>query len=88
MRYRQNPHAPFTTLGPEATIITPRDSRLHLLNAVASRIWELCDGDGATLDTIASQLVAEYDVSRDQATVEARAFLDDGVERGFLIAEE
>lgn len=86
-RYRQNTRAPFTVLGAEATVVTPHDSRLHLLNPVATRVWELCDGDGRTIPEIVDALLDEFDVDRATAEQETTAFLDDALARGLVQRE-
>ena len=83
--YKQNPELPVTLVAGEAAIITPVDSRLHILNDVATRIWEHCADDGCTLEALVEALRAEFEVDAETARTEARAFLDDGVARGVLI---
>jgi hypothetical protein len=46
-------------IGPEAILYDQRHGRAHVLNASATRIWELCDGH-ATLDDIVSTVAAAY----------------------------
>lgn len=84
-RYRQNPELPVTVVAGEAAIITPTDSRLHVLNDVATRIWELCAGDGVSLDGLVDALTDEFEVAEETARAEVLAFLEDGVERGVII---
>jgi len=84
-RFRQNPGIPATVLGGEAAIVTPSDSRLHVLNSVGSRVWTLCEGEGRTLNELIPILLDEFDVSREVATSETREFLSDSVERGFIL---
>lgn len=86
-RYRQNSALPVTVVAGEAAIITPTDSKLHVLNDVATRIWELCDGDGVSLDDLVTTLTDEFEVDAPTARVEALAFLDDGVARGVLVTD-
>lgn len=86
-RYRQNRRAPFTVLGAEATVVTPHDSRLHLLNPVATRVYELCDGEGRTLFELVAALVDEFDVERTIAERQTREFIDEAIAAGILEGE-
>lgn len=85
--YRQNPAAPATVLSGEAALVTPADSRLHILNDVATLVWELCDGEGKTLDGLVAALCDTFDVDEEVARAEVEAFLKDGVARGFLLTD-
>lgn len=87
-RFAQNTRAPFTVLGSEATVVTPHDSRLHVLNAVATRIWELCDGEGATIDELVEALVEEFEVTAETARDECIAFIEDAVSRELVVVVE
>lgn len=82
--YKQNPELPVTLVAGEAAIITPGDSRLHILNEVATRIWELC-AEGISLPALVEALTDEFEVDATTAQNEALTFLTDGVERGVLI---
>lgn len=82
--YRQVSSAPATVVGGEAAIVTPGDSRLHVLNGVGTRVWELCDHEGQTLEAIVAALVSEFRVDAEQAQQATEAFLKDALERGIL----
>ena len=86
-RFRQNPDFPATILGGEAAIVTPVDSRLHVLNGVATRVWELCEGEGIEFAELLSALLDEFDVAEADAASETREFLADGVRRGFILED-
>jgi hypothetical protein len=86
MRYRQVEAAPASVIAGEAAVVTPSDSRLHLLNEVATAIWARCTGEGATRDEIVAHLLAEYDVDEETAMSEATAFLEEAVGSGLLEA--
>ncbi len=48
-------------LGREAILYDRRNGRAHVVNDLAGRIWELCDGQ-ATLDQIASAFAGFYNL--------------------------
>lgn len=88
MKYRQITTHPATVLAGEAAVVTPADNRMHVLNDVGTHVWELCDGNGKTLDEIVALLTDTFDVSEPVARTEAQAFLDDAVARGLLAVDE
>ena len=84
-RYRQNRRTPASVIAGEAAVVTPADSRLHVLNPVATRIWELCDRtEGIAFDALLDQVLEEFDVDRGVAQTETRSFLDDAVDAGLI----
>ena len=87
IRYRQVEEAPASVVGGEAAIVTPSDSRLHVLNEVGTRIWELCEGEGLTLDALVERLCSEFEVDAQTAAAEAKVFLERAVSAGLLAKE-
>ena len=49
-----------------AVLVSPEDSQLYWLNPVASRVWELADGQN-TVEDIAVLLCQDYEVDRETA---------------------
>lgn len=49
-----------------AVLVSPEDSQLYWLNPVASRVWELADGQNS-IEDIAALLCQEYEVDRETA---------------------
>jgi len=83
-RYRQVSSNPATVIHGEAAVVTPQDSRLHILNEVGTRVWELCDGDGASVSEIVAALMEEYEIDATVARAEVEAFLVRGVAVGLI----
>ena len=79
----QNPDTPARTIDGEAVVITPHDSTLHTLNETATFIWDRADGT-RTLQTIAKELVEEFDVDDETARNDAEAFVRSAVEKGLM----
>ena len=69
-----------------AVVIVIDRQELHTLDAVGTRIWELADG--RTLGDIVDVLVREYEVTRETALADARAFLSDLDRLGALTSTE
>ena len=82
---RQNPDTPARTIDGEALVITPSDSTLHTLNDTATFIWDRADGT-RTLESIAQEMLAEFDVDGDVLKRDALAFVEDAVSRNLLLA--
>ncbi len=75
--YRQDPRTAARVFRGEAAIIVPQDRRVNLLNPVATEIWGLCDGDGASLDQICDALAKRYDAPADTIRAETKGFLEE-----------
>ena len=84
---RQNPDTPARTIDGEAIVITPSDSTLHTLNDTATFIWDRADGT-RTLESIAEEMLQEFDIDADTLRRDAIAFVEDAVKRNLLITSE
>ena len=87
VRYRHTPLTPASVIAGEAAIVTPLDSRLHILNGVGTRIWQLCDADdGITSDELVTQLEAEFDADVSLIRADTEAFLSEALAMGLIEA--
>ena len=86
-RPAHHPRTAARVFGAEAVIITPAENVVRMLNAVGSRIWELCDGQ-RTLDDIALMLTTEFEVSLPQARESVAAFVDEMLGKELLAWSE
>jgi GeoRSP system PqqD family protein len=59
----------------EALIVLTEQRKLHRLNGVGTRVWELCDG--RTLAAIVETIVAEFEVDHEIATRDVTAFVEE-----------
>ncbi len=50
-----------TRAGDEGVLVDESGGSVHVVNATAARVWELC-GEGATFDSVLHAMSAEYDV--------------------------
>ena len=85
VRYAQRVETPATVIGGEAAVITPSDSRLHVLNEVGTWLWTRCDGAGETVAALTAAAVAEFEVDEETARAEVYAFLEHAVACGLLV---
>jgi coenzyme PQQ biosynthesis protein PqqD len=63
-------------IGDEAVLLSAEDSSVHSLDAVGTRIWELCDGE-KTVSEIVDQVVSEFEVDRETAEKDVVEFIDE-----------
>ena len=84
---RQNPDTPARTIDGEAIVITPEDSMLHTLNDTATFIWDRADGS-RTLESIAEEMLQEFEVDADTLRRDALAFVEDAVRRKLLLVSD
>jgi coenzyme PQQ biosynthesis protein PqqD len=63
-------------IGDEAVLLSAEDSSVHSLDAVGTRIWELCDGE-KTVSEIVDQVVSEFDVDRETAEKDVVEFIEE-----------
>lgn len=62
----QNQKIAYRVIDGSAVLVNPEDSTLYTLNEVATRIWELSNGQN-TLEEIATAICQEFDVDFDTA---------------------
>src|SRR5690606_2929141 len=62
-----------------------RGGHFYMLDELGSLIWDRLE-HGATVSAIADSIVAEYDVARDVAEADARAFLEALAARRLVVA--
>ncbi|MBI5379369.1 MAG: PqqD family protein [Nitrospirae bacterium] len=79
----QNPRVAYRVLDGSAVLINPDDSTLYTLNPVATRIWELADGQ-LPISEIARRLYGEFQVEQEIALRDMEAFLQAFQEKGLL----
>jgi PqqD family protein of HPr-rel-A system len=82
---RPRPHEAVTTefLEPEAVLYDARTGDVHRLNASASAVWLLLDGE-TTVDDLAAELAEIFDVQLEQVEQAVHATLADLAARGLL----
>lgn len=68
----------------EAVILLPENVQVKVLNVVGSRIWELADGT-RSVGEITKIIVAEYDVTAQQAERDVNEFIQELVDKKMLV---
>ena len=77
---------PFQRLKDEILVVDPKNRRVHLLNATATRVWELL-GAPLTEGELVARLGAEFDAPAEALRADVAALLDDLGKKG-LVAED
>ena len=72
--------------GEQGTVLLIVSGTMHQLNMVGGTIWQLADGSRSK-DQITDDLSDDYDVDRSELEEDVCAFVDDLVQRGWLINE-
>jgi hypothetical protein len=83
---RREPAAAWRVVDGEAVMVLPSTGKVHTLNAVGTRFWELVDGERSIAD-IAAQIVEEFDAPVERIAADCRAFAVELSERGLLALE-
>ena len=84
-RVTQHPDIASRTIDGQEVVVVPATRKLQILNEVATRIWELCDG--RTVGEIADTIVQEFDVEPSEASRDALELVEDMLERGMVVIE-
>jgi hypothetical protein len=85
-RPRREPSAAWRVVDGEAVMVLPSTGKVHTLNGVGTRFWELVDGQ-LTVAEIATQLAGEFDATPERIAADCRAFATELSERGLLLLE-
>ena len=76
--------AAWRVLQGQAVVVDLREAMFHLLNPVATRIWELIDG-AATVREIIYTLTAEFVAPPDQVRKDCQEFINQMAERKLIL---
>ncbi len=76
------------TLGDEAIIMSTLDSTLFSLNPTGTVIWEAADGVTPLSRIIKDKVCAAFDVSVEQASADAKEFVEKLAEHGILCVSD
>jgi hypothetical protein len=79
-RLKQNERTACRVIEGKAVVITIDRNQVHVLNGVASRVWELADG--RPIQAIVDVIVAEFEVERAQAQLDVCRFAEQLVSLG------
>ena len=82
-RTRREPSVAWRVIQGEAVMVLPATGKVHTLNAVGTRFWELIDGQRSVAE-IARQLEDEFDAPAEAIAADCRRFADELAERRLL----
>jgi hypothetical protein len=72
------------TLGDDTLIMSTLDSTIFMLNSVGTAIWNAADGATPLSRIVDEKVCSAFDVSDEQAMVDAREFVDELARHGIL----
>ena len=81
---RRNPRIAARVVDGKALIVVVDAKRLHTLNEVGTRVWELCDG--RSVRAIAESVAEEFEVELEQALRDVERVADELARLGALEA--
>lgn len=84
-KYKRNGKVAWTLVDGEVIIIAP-DNSMHQLNGTATFLWTKLES-GRTPEELAELLTSEFEVTREEAGADARAFLDRMVAMNLIAVE-
>ena len=74
---KRNPENAFQPIGDEGgLVVVPEDSKVQVLNPVASTIFSMLDGEHSHEDIVRA-IVEEYEVSEETARADLQSFLEE-----------
>jgi hypothetical protein len=85
---KRHPDSSFRPIGDEGgLVVLPGKAEVKVLNPAAIMIYGLLDGSHS-LDQIAERVTGDFDVSRETAVTDIKAFLDELASQGMLAGDE
>jgi coenzyme PQQ biosynthesis protein PqqD len=82
-RPRRDPSVAWRVIQGEAVMVLPSTGKVHTLNPVGTRFWELVDGQ-RSLAEIAGQLEQEFEAHPETIAADCRRFASELAERRLL----
>ena len=82
-RYRPVRKVAVRVIDGKAVMITLSDSKLHRLNASATKVWEGIEG-GRTVNEIVASLCEEFAISHERAHADVTALIGELLARGIV----
>jgi len=75
-------------LGKEMMVMSAADSTFFSLNEVATAIWQAADGRTPLAEIVQSKICREFDVTCEQAEIEAVQFVEALSQHGILLVSD
>jgi len=71
----------------QAYIVTVNDSKLHLLNEIGTRIWQLIERK-IDFENLVKKLLSEYDVESEKLRADLKEFIEELKTKGLIKIED
>ncbi len=75
-------------LGDETIIMSTVDSTVFVLNPTGTVLWEAADGNTPLSRIVEEKVCVEFDVTIEQASADAKEFVDELAEHGILVVSD
>ena len=82
-KFKRAPDCAFREIEGEVFVVSSKTAGVHLLNSVATFIWNLLDGE-KTMNEIAGAVTEEFDVNGDEARRDAKEFIEEIIKSGII----
>ncbi len=83
-RPNRNPETAYRPVGDDGgLVVLPGESAVKVLNPVGSKVFAMIDGKH-TVDEIVAEVVAEFEISAEQARTDVESFLQELEAHGML----
>ena len=76
------------TIGDDTVIMSAVNSTFFMLNPVGTAIWNAADGATPLSRIIDERICSEFDVSNEQASADAKEFVDELAKHGILLIHD
>ncbi len=83
-RLRRDPKLPFQEIGGEVVIVAPSRREMHQLDEVGAFLWKELEKPRSAGE-LADAVCGEFEVERDRAGKDVRAFLAELGEKGLVL---
>ncbi len=87
MKISHNENLAWRIIDGSAYIVTVKDSHLHILNEVGTKIWQITE-KGIEFDKLLEKLVSEYDIELEKLKKDLEVFLEKLKTKGLIKIED
>ena len=85
--YPRRKPVPWRVIDTETLVVDVKAGLLFPLNSVATRIWQLCDGEHS-VDEIVRLVTAEFDADKQMVEEDATGFLRELLKRELILLDK
>jgi len=87
MQIKHNENIAWRIIDGQAYIVTVNDSKLHLLNEIGTRIWQLIERK-IDFEELLKKLISEYDIELEKLRADLKEFIEELNSKGLIKIED